>query len=644
MKIVFCFVSFVLCLINVEAQNNITIPLQNIDIEGKWISSTGKQFQVTINGTNMEYKNIESGDMFYCSSVGINVYKMVRRTDGVVGMNVLKAIDNNFIFNINPSGEFFLWRRLNNQNDIIATGNWKSSSGNIFKIRNVNNGIEYENINDKTNFAFNKVRPNEYTDQEGNYLFVVARNRIVRFSKDLTRKTEWNKEMGITDKIQEYVEINVNLWQKKGEFETTIAYKNRVSEQNRKDKIDLFTEEAIKHLKAEYAQTIRWNELKLCEYDADHETYLVKSTKFGDFAVQVPLADAPSFKKNWANMKFSNFDFSINAEQFNLAKVTITEPQTGNKYPYDSKQSTTYATNNIVYNFAPVEVDIPQNSAMPNQNIKSGGTVFVGLSDVDVHIPNAKTANPHAYALIIGNEDYSSFQSDISSEANVDFAVNDATVFKKYCINTFGVPESNIKFYANATGGQMNQAIDWINKIIQKESGDAEVIVYYAGHGLPDEQTHEPYIIPVDISGSNIQRAIKLQTLYSKLTEFPSKKITVFMDACFSGGSRGKGLLATRGVKIKPKEDVLTGNIVIFTSSSGEQSSLPFKDKQHGIFTYYLLKKMQETEGSVSYGELYDYVKKEVDLNCVKINSKEQTPDLLPSMDLGDVWKGWHLK
>jgi hypothetical protein len=114
----------------------------------------------------------------------------------------------------------------------------------------------------------------------------------------------------------------------------------------------------------------------------------------------------------------------------------------------------------------------------------------------------------------------------------------------------------------------MNQAITWINKIIQKEGGDAEVVVYYAGHGLPDEQTHEPYIIPVDISGSDLMSAIKLQSLYSKLTEFPSKRITVFMDACFSGGSRGQGLLATRGVKVRPKDDLLKGNIVVFTSSS----------------------------------------------------------------------------
>lgn len=448
----------------------------------------------------------------------------------------------------------------------------------------------------------------------------------------------------ISSYIKKVVEKKINEWQKKGEFEKTSEYQKRVNDNTRNLKIQQFTAEAIRKLKDEYAHKIQWSELTLSDYDPDNETYLIKSAKLGDFAVPVSITDAPMFKQNWSNMNFTNTDFTVNDEQFYLAKVTITNPKTDKKFFYDSKQATTYAANNITYNFAPVEVDIPQDDIAQNNTKLDKKNIVVGSSDVDVNIPSLNTINPHAYALIIGNEDYSSFQLGLSSEANVAFAVNDASIFKKYCNETFGVPESNIKHIKNGTSGQMNQAISWINKIIQKEDGEADVIVYYAGHGLPDEQTHEPYIIPVDVSGANLQSAIKLQTLYSKLTEYPSKKITVFMDACFSGGSREQGLLASRGVKIKPKDDLLTGNIVVFTSSSGEQSSLPFKDKQHGIFTYYLLKKMQETNGNVSYDELYNYVKKEVDLNCLKVNNKEQTPGLLMSPNLGDSWKSWKLR
>jgi hypothetical protein len=490
-----------------------------------------------------------------------------------------------------------------------------------------------------------------YMDKTGTWVIQPQFDEAVCFAEksriaEVNQGGKWGfiERPSISSFVKKVVEKNVNEWQKKGEFEKTSEYQKRVNDKTRNIKIQQFTEEAIKQRKAEYAQKIQWNELQLSEYDADNETYLIKSAKLGDFAVPVSIADAPSFKQNWANMKFSNSDFTVNEEQFYLAKVTISNSTNDKSYQYDSKQATTYAANNITYNFAPVEVDIQQNEVAQNNTKIDQNNTVLGTPDVDLNIPNMQVINPHAYALIIGNEDYRSFQSDLSSEANVAFAVNDATIFRKYIVGTMGIQESNMRFLSNATSGQMNQAIAWINKLIQKEGGEAEVIVYYAGHGLPDEQTHEPYIIPVDVSGTNLQSAIKLQTLYTKLTEYPAKRVTVFMDACFSGGSRGQGLLASRGVKVKPKEDMLLGNIVVFTSSSGEQSSLPFKVKQHGIFTYYLLKKIQETNGDVSYNDLYNYVKKEVDLNCVKVNSKEQTPNILYSSELGANWMEWKLK
>jgi hypothetical protein len=260
-------------------------------------------------------------------------------------------------------------------------------------------------------------------------------------------------------------------------------------------------------------------------------------------------------------------------------------------------------------------------------------------SDVDINIPINNISDVNNFALIIGNEDYTSYQKGLSNEINVAFARNDALVFKEYCIKSFGIPENNITFLSNATVGKMQQAIDKINKLIKATNGKAKVTVYYAGHGLPDDLTKEAYLIPVDVSGSDISSAIKLSTLYSKLTEFPAKQVTVFLDACFSGGGRESGLIASRGVKIKAKNDILKGNIVVFTASSGEQSSQPWKDKQHGMFTYFLLKKFQETKGNISFKELDSYLKYEVGLESVRTNSIQQTPQVLYSNEQKDNWE-----
>jgi hypothetical protein len=255
-------------------------------------------------------------------------------------------------------------------------------------------------------------------------------------------------------------------------------------------------------------------------------------------------------------------------------------------------------------------------------------------SDVDINIPINNAINENKFALIIGNEDYSSFQQGLSSEMNVTYAINDASVFKEYCLKTLGVSDKNIIYLINATVGKMSQSLDKIKNLISITGGNAIVYVYYAGHGLSDEKTKEPYIIPVDVNGTDLSSAIKLSSFYAKLTEYPAKQVTVFMDACFSGGGRESGLVYMRGVKVTPKSDYLTGNIVVFTATSGEESSLPWKEKQHGLFTYFLLKKIQESKGMISVSELNKYLKDKVMLESIRSNSKLQSPQLLSPDEL----------
>lgn len=272
------------------------------------------------------------------------------------------------------------------------------------------------------------------------------------------------------------------------------------------------------------------------------------------------------------------------------------------------------------------------------QEGKKSTYIYKKSSDIDNGLTKTANSNPYRFALIIGNEDYSTYQTDLTSEVNVDYARNDASAFRDYAVNIMGVPAQNTIFLLDATAAQISQGISKLNLIAKNSNGKAEFIIYYAGHGLPDEVTKEPYLIPVDVSGKNLQEGIKLSYLYNKLSEFPSKKTTIFIDACFSGGARNQGLMAARGVRVKPKEESLKGNIIVFTASSDEQSSLPYKEKEHGFFTYYLLKKLKETNGNISYNDLSEYLKESISLQSIIVNDKEQNPQVNVSSDIFNTW------
>ena len=261
-------------------------------------------------------------------------------------------------------------------------------------------------------------------------------------------------------------------------------------------------------------------------------------------------------------------------------------------------------------------------------------------SDVDRNIPKTNKSNSHCYALIIGNQDYHSFQRGLNSEQDVPFATEDATMFKEYCEKTLGVDAGNITFLNNATSAKMNQEIDFITRLAARDP-QAEIIFYYAGHGLPNENTKEPYLIPVDVNASNLTSAIALYDLYQSLSATNAQRITVFLDACFSGGGRDMGLVASRGIKVTPKKDELTGNIVVFSATSADQTALPYTDKKHGMFTYFLLKKLQDSKGESSYSELFDYLNKHVGEISLRVNRKDQTPEVNTSLQVQDSWEEW---
>lgn len=258
-------------------------------------------------------------------------------------------------------------------------------------------------------------------------------------------------------------------------------------------------------------------------------------------------------------------------------------------------------------------------------------------SDVDQNIPQTNKKSENTYALIIANEDYQ-FVDD------VNFAAHDGEVFKEYCIKTLGIPERQIRYCANASYGVISGGVDWLKYALNNFEG-CKAIVYYCGHGIPDEKTGDAYIIPVDGKGTNTATCYSLNTLYTTLANTKASHITYFMDACFTGANKeGSMLVAARGVAREAKKETLHGNSVVFSASSGDETAMTYPEKGHGLFTYFLLKKLQETEGNINYSELADYINKNVKKEAFLINEKPQTPVIATSPSATESWKEMRLK
>ncbi len=273
-----------------------------------------------------------------------------------------------------------------------------------------------------------------------------------------------------------------------------------------------------------------------------------------------------------------------------------------------------------------------------NKNLKEQQQLTAAEESVDKNIPVTAQYDENTFAVIIGNEQY-------AEDVTVPYAEHDAQVFKEYVQRTFGVPEKQINYIENAGLNKIRTAVRWLAKAMEVTNGKGRAIFYYAGHGIPDEASKTAYLLPVDGASGDIESAYPLSRLYQELGAIPSERITVFLDACFNGGKREGDMLASaRGVAIKTKSTAPQGNMVIFTAAQGDETAYSFKSQQHGMFTYFLLRKLQDSKGNVTLGDLADYLTSEVKRQSFDENNKLQTPTAIPSQAIAGSWRSIKLK
>ena len=253
------------------------------------------------------------------------------------------------------------------------------------------------------------------------------------------------------------------------------------------------------------------------------------------------------------------------------------------------------------------------------------------VSDVDtLPVVNAKPVK-NRYAVVIGIENYR------QKLQKADYATRDAKKVRDYLTKVLGYPEENVITLLNeqAAKSDLEKYLDqWLANNVEK---DGSVFIYYSGHGTPNPANGEAYLVPYDGDPTFIdQTGYSLKRLYQSVSRLPAKTKIVCLDSCFSGAG-GKSVMA-QGTRpaVFPTDTmpVMTGDMIVITSSQGSQISTSYAEKGHGLFTYYLLRGIkgaldEDQYAKVEVGDLYNYLKPQVERMSRKLYNAEQSPLLL---------------
>jgi TPR repeat protein len=250
------------------------------------------------------------------------------------------------------------------------------------------------------------------------------------------------------------------------------------------------------------------------------------------------------------------------------------------------------------------------------------------------NLPQAKNQNPNGIAILIGNQKY-----DHRDIPPVSFASNDVELMRQFATRTLGFEQ--VYVLNGASKGDIESHFgtrDDPNGLLTKwvVPGQTEIFVYFSGHGAPGLQDQRGYLLPRDANPATVNiSGYPIDTLYSNLTRLNAKRITVVLEACFSGMSAG-GTLVPRSsaLVIKPKLPSTGENLLVISASGADQVASWDEDAHLGLMTRHFIEGVSGSadinkDKTISSTEMQEYLSQKV-TNAARMRyGREQKPSLM---------------
>lgn len=240
----------------------------------------------------------------------------------------------------------------------------------------------------------------------------------------------------------------------------------------------------------------------------------------------------------------------------------------------------------------------------------------------------SRTDGSNAWAVVVGIENYrEALPRATSAEA-------DALAFAEVVKTTLGVPASHVKVLVNerAGKGDLSSVLEeWLPRNAVTPGGT--VYFFFSGHGAPDPQTGQTYLVPYDADPAYLKtRGLALADLYAALGALKGQRVYAFLDACFSGGGEKSVLAAGARPLVALRPARVEGEVMALTASGAQETTGPSVDGRHGLFTGYLLSALRgaadrDGDHQVTLAETAALVAAKVSEDA-RLQNREQHPTL----------------
>lgn len=222
------------------------------------------------------------------------------------------------------------------------------------------------------------------------------------------------------------------------------------------------------------------------------------------------------------------------------------------------------------------------------------------------------------YAIILASESYSNY-------IDTDYCYSDAELLREILEGYCDYQKDDIYLDNLFTGLDTSTPNEIHNKIIDilnKAEGGDTILFYYAGHGIVTNK--KAYLVLPDTDPCDLENTAldidELKRMFCK----PSIAVFWIFDACHSGEGKRDGDCSEFYTYVSKNTTIAT-----LAACSSDECSYVYKEREQGVFTYYLCKGVRNTSinKDIFLEELKIYVSEKVERWC-KVNKYKQNPTL----------------
>ena len=269
--------------------------------------------------------------------------------------------------------------------------------------------------------------------------------------------------------------------------------------------------------------------------------------------------------------------------------------------------------------------------------------IFLAFGTQDPTLANRLPTQPPSdqLALLIGINDYR--QSGLHS---LKGCLGDVKIFGNILVNKFGFAPEEIVTLTDSNATKANIFQQFRSHLIEKAEPGATVVLFFSGHGSiqkdangDEEDGLDETLVAFD-SRNPGGTDILDDEIHQALLELARKtdNITMIVDACYSGHveradelvrsvlpdqrasqnppGKQKGKQKHHHLRFDPVTPSPAGNHVLLTACAPNERALEINTPKgtFGIFTYFLCQSLQALKGPVTYRELWDRMRVEMEI------------------------------